>query len=220
MKHQFIIIIVSLTVFSCRHQQHQVNSLNDIKGIWVIDSIEYYQEGLTKKMDLGDRIYFTEFNDFGEVVLFDKNEILVSGKIDVFKGGKVKTGKDYLFKVVYPALQVADFSDSSGKTYEINNFSKSQMQIKYKTIAWIEEKKRYDRNGKLAPRYYEDNSGLYDDKTIVYKYEKHTLFDFVNDEWNNINFLDFFQLIKDPVDPNAINVAEQKGIISISLDSL
>ena len=78
-------------MFSCRHHQQHVNSLNDIKGIWVIDSIEYYQEGLTKKMDLNDRVYFTEFNDFGDVVVFDKNNILTSYRVNVLKGGKYIT---------------------------------------------------------------------------------------------------------------------------------
>lgn len=191
MKHLFIIIIVPLTVFSCRHQKQQVNSLNDIKGIWVIDSIEYHQDGLTKKMDLSDRLYFTEFNDFGEVVLFDKREILfVGGDVKVIKGAnKYKTlRRDYLYKVVYPVLQVADWGDSSGKFYKIKQFSNSHMQIEYNTVARSEKSKFY-LNGKLSAMYYKFKYS--NDSTEKYKVENKTYYELVTDGWANINYLDY-----------------------------
>ena len=191
MKHLFIIIIVPLTVFSCRHQKQQVNSLNDIKGIWVIDSIEYHQDGLTKKMDLSDRLYFTEFNDFGEVVLFDKREILfVGGDVKVIKGAnKYKTlRRDYLYKVVYPVLQVADWGDSSGKFYKIKQFSNSHMQSEYNTVARSEKSKFY-LNGKLSAMYYKFKYS--NDSTEKYKVENKTYYELVTDGWANINYLDY-----------------------------
>lgn len=42
-----------------------------------------------------------------------------------------------------------------------------------------------------------------------------------NDEaCGNLTFKDFFQLIKDPVDPDTINFYHKKGIISINLETL